>query len=89
MVIKHVIVSDYIGSANKGAALAAPLCMFKYTYLCVLLIFSMVIIIGNIFARQTRLADQSHPAAALIVMLIGITRLTMVEGGQGLYTNDE
>ena len=80
--------SDDTGSTNKGAALAAPLRMFKYTYSCILLIFSMVLIIGNIFARQTRLADQSHPAVALVVMLIAITWLTMVEGGQGMYTMD-
>lgn len=57
--------------------------MLKYIYSCILLIFSIVLIVGLIFNRETRLADQSHPWAALIVMLFAITWLTMVEGGQG------
>ena len=79
---------DDTGYTNKVTALASPLRMFKYTYSCILLIFSMVLIIGNIFARQTRLAVQSHPAVAIVVMLIAITLLIMVEGEQVMYAMD-
>jgi len=57
--------------------------LVKYIYSSFLLVFSIILIIGNIFAYQTRLASQSHPAIALIVMLVAIIWLTMVEGGQG------
>lgn len=55
----------------------------KYSYSSALLIFSIVLIMGLIFTGQTRLAHDTHPAVALIVMLSAITWLTMVEGGQG------
>jgi len=57
--------------------------LFKYGYSSALLIFSIVLIIGNIFATQTRLSAQTHPAVALVIMLVAIVWLTMVEGGQG------
>jgi len=57
--------------------------LFKYSYSSVLLIFSIVLIIGNIFETQTRLSAQTHPAVALVIMLVAIVWLTMVEGGQG------
>jgi len=57
--------------------------MIKYSYSSILLVFSIVLIIGNMFQDQTRLAHQSHPAVALLIMLFAIVWLTMVEGGQG------
>ena len=66
------------GGGSKGACQ-----MFKYTYSSLLLIFSVTLIVGLIFTEQTRLAHDTHPAVALIVMLGAITWLTMVEGGQG------
>lgn len=57
--------------------------LFKYSYSSALLVFSIVLIIGNMFKLQTRLASQTHPAVALVLMLIAIVWLTMVEGGQG------
>jgi len=57
--------------------------LFKYSYSSVLLVFSIVLIIGNMFKLQTRLASQTHPAIALVLMLFAIVWLTMVEGGQG------
>ena len=57
--------------------------MFKYIYSSLLLVFSITLIVGNIFNLQTRLSFQTHPAVALVVMLFSIVWLTMVEGGQG------
>jgi len=57
--------------------------MIKYSYSSILLVFSIIMILGNMFQDQTRLAHQSHPAVALILMLFAIVWLTMVEGGQG------
>ena len=57
--------------------------MIKYSYSSILLVFSIIMILGNMFQEQTRLAHQSHPAVALILMLFAIVWLTMVEGGQG------
>ena len=57
--------------------------MTKYSYSTILLIFSIVLIVGLIFTQQTRLSHDASPAVALIVMLIAVTWLTMVEGGQG------
>jgi len=69
--------------AASGSGSKNPIQMIKYAYSSALLLFSIVLIIGLIFTGQTRLAHDGHPAAALIVMLIAITWLTMVEGGQG------
>mmetsp|Transcript_1915 Transcript_1915/g.2748 ORF Transcript_1915/g.2748 Transcript_1915/m.2748 type:complete len:332 (+) Transcript_1915:217-1212(+) len=57
--------------------------MIKYSYSSILLVFSIILIIGNMFQLQTRLAHDSKPYVALIVMLLAIIWLTMVEGGQG------
>lgn len=60
-----------------------PVQMFKYGYSCILLIFSIVLIVGLIFNKQTRLSQNTHPVVALVVLLISVVWLTMVEGGQG------
>jgi len=70
-------------SAGSTSASAKGCRMIEYSYSSLLLVFSIVLIIGNIFALQTRLANQSHPWVALCVMMVAIVWLTMVEGGQG------
>jgi len=57
--------------------------MIKQGYSTVLLLFSIVLIMGIMFTEQTRLSHNSYPVVALFVLLISITWLTMVEGGQG------
>ena len=69
------------GTAKKSANAACRI--FKYIYSSLLLVFSITLIVGNIFNLQTRLSIQTHPAVAFVVMLISIVWLTMVEGGQG------
>jgi silicon transporter len=56
--------------------------MFKNVYSVVLLIFSIVLIMGLIFTRQTGLSQDAHPAAAFIVLWCALIWLSMVEGGQ-------
>lgn len=65
-------------SSSKGTCQ-----MIKYTYSTLLLLFSFALILGVIFTQQTRLSHDAHSAVALVVLLIAITWLTMVEGGQG------
>jgi Silicon transporter len=60
-----------------------PFQMFKYVYSTILLIFSLVLILGVVFTRQTHLSKDVHPALAIVVLVITISWLTMVEGGQG------
>jgi len=55
----------------------------KYGYSSILLAFSAVLIIGVVFTEQTRLASNAHPVVALLTLIVSITWLTMVEGGQG------
>lgn len=57
--------------------------MIQYIYSSLLLIFCFVLIMGSIFTEQTRLSQDVHPAVAFFVLIIGVTWLTMVEGGQG------
>jgi len=47
-----------------------------------LLIFSIVIIMGLIFSRQTRLSQDVHPGLAFVVIWAALIWLSMVEGGQ-------
>jgi len=57
--------------------------MIKQGYSSILLVFSIALIVGIIFTEQTRLSHNSHPVVALVVLLVSVTWLTMVEGGQG------
>lgn len=68
---------------GSGGGGDGPIQIVKYSYSTALLLFSFALILGLIFSEQTRLSHDAHPAVALIVMLISITWLTMVEGGQG------
>ena len=68
---------------GTGLASNKSLQMFKYIYSSILLVFCGTIIMGLIFTSQTELAHDVHPALAFVVLLISISWLTMVEGGQG------
>jgi len=59
--------------------------LFKNTYSTCLLIFSVVIVMGLIFTKQTSLAADVHPALAFCSMWIAIFWLSMVEGGQASF----
>jgi len=59
-----------------------PFAIFKYTYACVLLIFSVVIVMGLIFTGQTNISNGVHPAVAFVVCWGVLIWLSMVEGGQ-------
>jgi len=61
----------------------SPCQIIKYVYSTLLMLFCGTIILGAVFTGQTDLAHEVHPAVAFVVLLIGITWLTMVEGGQG------
>lgn len=52
-------------------------------YSMALLVLSIVLIMGMIFTKQTRIAQEVHPALAFFMAVGSITWLTMVEGGQG------
>ena len=56
--------------------------LFKNTYSTCLLIFSITIVMGLIFTKQTSLAADVHPWLAFCAMWIAILWLSMVEGGQ-------
>ncbi len=47
-----------------------------------MLVFSIVLIVGLIFTGQTNLAQILHPALVFIVLLVAVTWLSIVEGGQ-------
>jgi len=83
----------YGATANKGAASAessgpkegldcTPFSIFKYTYAVILLIFSLVLVMGLIFTRQTNLSSEVHPVLAVVVCWLCLIWLSMVEGGQ-------
>jgi len=55
----------------------------KYTYSSILLVFCLILILGVVFTKQTELSAEVHPAVAFFVLVLSITWLTMVEGGQG------
>jgi len=61
---------------------ADPFTLFKNFYSTCLLIFSIVIVMGLIFAKQTSLSSDVHPALAFCTIWIAILWLSMVEGGQ-------
>ncbi len=51
-------------------------------YSMILVIFSIVIVTALMFDGNTKIAQDVHPAVALVVMWVGITWMSMVEGGQ-------
>jgi len=56
--------------------------MFKDVYSTILLIFCTVIVTATIFDNNTKVAKQSHPVVAYIVLWVVLVWLSMVEGGQ-------
>ena len=60
-----------------------PFELFKRVYSMGLLIFSIIIVIGLIFQRDTKLSHDVHPVFALILMILCLIWLNMIEGGQG------
>jgi len=54
----------------------------KMAYSMVLVIFSITIVTALMFDENTRIAQDVHPAAALVIMWSGIIWMSMVEGGQ-------
>ena len=66
-------------SSSKGFR---PGKLFRDVYSTCLLIFCTVIITAVIFDENTKIGEQLHPAAAYILLWIGLAWLSMVEGGQ-------
>jgi len=56
---------------------------FKGIYSTTLLIWSIILIQGLIFLKQTKLSSEVHPALAFFCLWGAIGWLTMIEGGQG------
>ena len=54
----------------------------KMAYSMFLVIFSIVIVTALMFDKNTKMSADVSPAVALIVMWVGITWMSMVEGGQ-------
>jgi len=59
-----------------------PLLYFKWIYSTLALIFSIVIIMVLIVDKRSKLAEDVHPALAIVVFWLAILWLTMVEGSQ-------
>jgi silicon transporter len=57
----------------------------KYFYSTCLLLFSVVIIMGLIFNRQTKISSEVHPALAFVVIWAVVIWLSVVEGGQASF----
>ena len=55
---------------------------FKQFYSMGLIIFSIIIVIALMFTENTKMAADAHPVVALVVMTLGVTWMSMVEGGQ-------
>ena len=62
-----------------------PLTLIKNTYSTILLIFSVVIVSGLVFTRQTTLSNDVHPALAFVVLWVAVIWLSVVEGGQASF----
>ena len=54
----------------------------KMAYSTALVIFSIIIVTTLQVQGKTSVAADAHPIVAILVMWIGITWMTMVEGGQ-------
>lgn len=68
----------------SGSDVGNPTCQrFKYIYSTILLIFCLICVLGVVFTEQTHLSHDVHPVLSFVVLVLSITWLTMVEGGQG------
>ena len=56
---------------------------FQYIYSTALLIVCTALILASIFTGYTHLSADVNPFVAFLVLIVGVTWLTMVEGGQG------
>ena len=65
--------------------MADTLTFLKNAYSSCLLIFSIVLLSGLIFARQTPLSTEIHPAIAYLILWIAIAWLSVVEGAQASF----
>jgi len=63
--------------------MAGALTTLKGIYSIILLIFSVVLIQGLIFCRQTKLSSEINPALAFFTLWGAVGWLTVIEGGQG------
>lgn len=57
--------------------------VIKYFYSFALLVFSVIIVMSAIFTKQTKVAENVHPALAFFVFWGLLAWLAMMEGGQG------
>jgi hypothetical protein len=73
--------SEKSGSYEAGN-LSNPLNLAKSIGAYVLLIFSLIIVHGLIFTRQTKISSLFHPAMAVCVLWAALIWLMMVEGSQ-------
>ena len=73
--------SEKSGSYEAGN-LSNPLNLVKSIGAYGLLIFSLVIVHGLIFTRQTKISDLFHPAMAVCVLWTALIWMMMVEGSQ-------
>jgi silicon transporter len=62
--------------------MVSPIEGFKQFYSMALVIFSVVIVTALMFTENTKMAQDAHPIAALVIMWLGILWMSMVEGGQ-------
>jgi hypothetical protein len=70
------------GTSEEGST-TGVFQIIKYVFSSILLVWCVTLVMGLVFTEQTELAHQVHPALAFVVLLISISWLTMVEGGQG------
>ena len=59
-----------------------PLTILKKVFSMFLLIYSIVVLSVMIFEKQTRLADEVHPALAFVALVLSLVWLARVEGAQ-------
>ena len=59
-----------------------PLLILKYVGSMAIICFSIVIVIALIFTGNTRVASETNPWVALIVMIAAVLWLSMIEGQQ-------
>lgn len=62
-----------------------PWTIFKNVYSTCLLIFSITIVMGLIFTKQTSLSQDVHPVLAFFVIWLACLWLSVVEGGQASF----
>jgi Silicon transporter len=70
-------------SAEHGESnIFDPINVIKSLYSSVLLVFSLALLMGLIFTKQTKIAAEIHPILAFVTLWGAATWLTMIEGSQ-------